>query len=163
MDRELDGVPDTHRSRSFEIYVACSAVSFFLSYVLTYVYSFYYGKMTFASQFHPGSDFPGSYVDPAIHDPEKYNLGVHFFGDFWSTLLRSGKSSPYLDIQDLGSSSYPPFAHLFFRPLTLLPYPLALTFFILGSVVIVALPFHLGLKNQSKGDSSFRYHNRTTS
>ena len=129
------------RSRARDIYLASSAIAFLLSYVATYAYSFYYGRMGFDSQFHPGSDFPGSVVDPAVHNPEKYNVGVHFFGDFWTTLLRSFKPSPYLEISDLGSSSYPPFAHVLFKPLEVLPYPPALVLFLLGGTAIVVVPF----------------------
>jgi Glycosyltransferase family 87 len=138
--------PETGRSRAFEVYVASSAIAFFLSYVLTYAYSFYYGRMTFDSQFHPGSDFPGSLVDPAVHNPEKYNVGVHFFGDFWTTLLRSAEPSPYLVRPGVGGSSYPPLAQFIYKPLTWIPYPMALTLFLVGSTLIVAIPFWKALK-----------------
>lgn len=137
------------RSEPFKLYIATSSIAFFLSYVATYAYSFYFGRMSFDSQFHAGSDFPGSLVDPAVHDPDAYNVGVHFFGDFWTTLLRSFKSSPYLSIGDLGSSSYPPFAHVFLKPFRVLPYPLALAVFLLGGTMAVIYPFLRALKPTS--------------
>ena len=130
------------RSKPFEIYVATSAITFLVSYVATYVYSFYLQKMTFDSQFHPGADFPGSFVNPEKYDPSRFNVGVHFFGDFWSTLLRSANTSPYRNVEDLGSSSYPPFAHLLLRPLTWVPYPLALLTFIAVCSLAVLVPAH---------------------
>lgn len=139
-DTQLTDIPKG-RSRPFEIYVAVSATAFLVSYVATYVYSFYLQKMTFDSQFHPGADFPGSLVDPAVHDPNKYNVGVHFFGDFWTTLLRTQEASPYLVRPGVGGSSYPPFAQFLYEPLTWLPYPLALLIFLVGSTAILVIPF----------------------
>ncbi len=133
--------PPRARSKPFEIYVATSAVAFLASYVATYVYSFYLQKMTFDSQFHPGADFPGSLVDPAVHDPNKYNVGVHFFGDFWTTLLRSMEPSPYLVRPGVGGSSYPPFAQFIYEPLTWIPYPFALTIFLVGTTTLIVIPF----------------------
>ena len=133
--------PPRARSKPFEIYVATSAIAFLVSYVATYVYSFYLQKMTFDSQFHPGADFPGSLVDPAVHDPNKYNVGVHFFGDFWTTLLRSMEPSPYLVRPGVGGSSYPPFAQFIYEPLTWIPYPLALTIFLVGTTALIVVPF----------------------
>lgn len=143
-----DSVAPT-RPKAFELYLASSVVAFFVSYVATYAYSFYYGRMAFDTQFHPGSDFPGSVVDPAVHNPEQYNVGVHFFGDFWTTLLRSFKASPYVDISDLGSSSYPPFAHVLFKPLEAFPYPLALIFFLVGGTAAVITPLLLAVRPDS--------------
>ena len=133
--------PPRARSKPFEIYVATSAIAFLVSYVATYVYSFYLQKMTFDSQFHPGADFPGSLIDPAVHDPNKYNVGVHFFGDFWTTLLRSMEPSPYLVRPGVGGSSYPPFAQFIYEPLTWIPYPLALTIFLAGTITLIVVPF----------------------
>ena len=133
--------PPRARSKPFEIYIATSAIAFLVSYLATYVYSFYLQKMTFDSQFHPGSDFPGSLVDPAVHDPNKYNVGVHFFGDFWTTLLRSMEPSPYLVRPGVGGSSYPPFAQFIYEPLTWIPYPLALTIFLAGTTTLIVIPF----------------------
>ena len=133
--------PPRARSKPFEIYVATSAIAFLVSYVATYVYSFYLQKMTFDSQFHPGADFPGSLIDPAVHDPNRYNVGVHFFGDFWTTLLRSMEPSPYLVRPGVGGSSYPPFAQFIYEPLTWIPYPIALTIFLVGTTALIVIPF----------------------
>ncbi len=149
-DSQLTDLPKG-RSRPFEIYVAVSAIAFLVSYVATYVYSFYLQKMGFDSQFHPGADFPGSLVDSSVHNPNKYNVGVHFFGDFWTTLLRSAKASPYLNIDDLGSSSYPPFAHFTLKPLAYLPYPIALTVYFTISVLLVGIAFWKSLASYSIG------------
>jgi hypothetical protein len=144
-DSQLTDLPKG-RSRPFEVYVAVSAIAFLVSYVATYVYSFYLQKMTFDSQFHPGADFPGSLVDPAVHDPNKYNVGVHFFGDFWTTLLRSKESSPYLVQPGVGGSSYPPFAQFLYEPLTWIPYPLALVIFLVGTTALIVFPFWRALR-----------------
>ena len=64
-------------------------------------------------------------------------VGVHLFGDFNATWHHSGDASPYLRPSTAFASNYPPFAHLLVRPLSALPYGVALAIFLVGVTAAV--------------------------
>jgi len=63
--------------------------------------------------------------------PYPYNTFLsdpaHAFSDLFETLRVTANSSPYLGASAPFASSYPPFTHLLLKPLTWLPYSLAVT------------------------------------
>ena len=54
------------------------------------------------------------------------------FSDLSATLALSGDANPYLAPSTPFASNYPPFAHLLLRPMSALPYDLALAIFLVG-------------------------------
>lgn len=105
-------------------------VGFFVAVVSHYVLGVYSGRPypynTFL--FRPADAFDST--SPAI-------TGSHFFGDLFVNWHHSGDPNPYLHPSTVIPSNYPPFTHLLFRPLSALPYTLALSIFLVGTTAAV--------------------------
>ncbi len=92
----------------------------------------------------PAPDSAFEFRDPII--------GVHSFSD----LLLHGKyasaPSPYLALEpdSLPANNYPPFAHVFMLPFTLVPYTYAVAIFMILSIGMIVTPICFSLRGLSR-------------
>lgn len=117
-------LPTRDRGEVWWLVLVMSA-GFFVAVAAQYVMGVYrnqpYPYNTFL--FRPADLFiPGTQV-----------VGSHSFGDLYATWLLSGDPSPYLQSSATFPSNYLPFTHVLMRPLTWLPYELALVLFLVGT------------------------------
>jgi hypothetical protein len=136
--------PDTVR-----LFASTCALAFAISYIATYAASFYLERMPFTHQFFLASEWPGL---GSNFDQRKYSFGVHYFGDFLATWIQSREGSPYFPGKGIWASNYPPFAHAIVRPLTILPYHLALTVFLITTVIALLGPAWYALRGRQLTD-----------
>ena len=79
-------------------------------------------------------------------------IGVHSFSDLLLHRKYASAPSPYLALEadSLPANNYPPFAHVFMLPFTLIPYTYAFAIFAILSIGMIVAPIGLALRGLSR-------------
>jgi hypothetical protein len=133
--------------RDYAVQYAAVAAGGFAAFLVTaYVGATYLGAFDFASVLSfQANDWP---FNIRTLPDSSFAVGIHYFGDFLATWRQSAVASPYVTDASLWPSNYPPAVHLLFRPLTWLPYHVALFVFLTASAVAVIGPMWFAFRTR---------------
>ena len=140
----------THiRQKLVEIYLAASIIFGAISILAIYVTLEYQQKGGSLSNLWLccANDIAFGVTHPALTSPV---IGIHSFSDLLLNITWATSHSPYIAQELFPPSNYPPFAHVFMLPFTLIPYTYAFAIFAILSIGMIVAPIGLALRGLSR-------------